>query len=83
MIELYVFFMEQMMAPPTPKEFSWFYTLKANKGDQGFYYFVKWAAKGLQAISKIKESLGNYKDAFFFTPKVSVRRRFESPSKYP
>ena len=44
---------------PTPEEFSWFYTLKANKGDLGFFYFAKRAAKGVQAVTKIKESLGN------------------------
>ena len=47
MIGLYVLLMEQKMSPPTPEEFSWFYTLKANKGDQGFYYFAKKAAKRL------------------------------------
>ena len=68
MIGLYVLFVERKMAPPTPEEFSWFYILKANKGDMRFYYFAKWAAKGLYAITKIKESLSNWKDAFFFTP---------------
>ena len=69
------------MFPSTPKEFSWFYTLKANKGDMGFYYFAKWVVKGLQAITKIKESLGNWKDTFFFTLEVGVRGCFCSPSK--
>ena len=59
MIGLYVLFMEQKMSPPTLEEFSWFYTLKANKGNQLFYYFVKRAAKGLQVVIKIRESLGN------------------------
>ena len=60
------------MAPPTPEEILWFYTLKANKNDLGFYYFAKWATKRVQAITMIKESLGNWKDAFFFTPEVGV-----------
>ena len=30
MIWLYVLFVERKMSPPTPEEFSWFYTLKAN-----------------------------------------------------
>ena len=60
----------------TLEEFSWFYTLKANKGDQGFYYFVKRVAKGLQAVTKIRESLGNWKDNYFFTPEVHVRGNF-------
>ena len=68
------------MSPPTPEEFSWFYTLKANKGDQGFYYFGKRAAKGLQVVTKIRESLGNWKDNFFFTPEVGVWGCFSAPS---
>ena len=64
MIGLYILFMEHKMSPPTPEEFYSFYTLKANKGDHGFYYFAKRAAKGfqaitIQAITKIRESLGN------------------------
>ena len=39
-------------------EFAWFYSVKVNKNDKGFYYFAKRLAKGLQAITKIKESLG-------------------------
>ena len=56
--------------------------LKANKSDQRFYYFAKWVAKGLQFITKIKESLGNVKDAFFFTIEVGIRGHFNSSSKY-
>ena len=79
-IGLFVLFVERKMAAPTLKEFSWFYTLK-HKGDLGFYDFAKWATKGVQAITKIKESLGNWKDAFFYTPEVDVRGRFGTPSK--
>ena len=69
------------MAPFTPMVFSWFYTLKSNKGDLVFFYFAKQAVKGVQAVTKIKESLGNLKDIFFFTPKVGFRGRFGTPSK--
>ena len=62
MIGLYMLFVERKMSPSTPEEFYWFYILKANKGDHGFYYFAKKAVKGLQAVTKIKESLGNWKD---------------------
>ena len=82
MIGLYILFMERKMSPPTPKELSWFYTLKANKGYQEFYYFAKKVAKGLQAVTKIRECLGNWKDGFFFTPEVGVRGHFSAPSKY-
>ena len=45
------------MSPRTPEEFSWFYTLKGNKGDQGFYYFAKRAVKGLQVATKLGKVL--------------------------
>ena len=47
MVGLFVFFAEQKIGPPTPEEFSWFYTLKPCQGDFGFYYFSKRASKGL------------------------------------
>ena len=78
MIELFV---EQKMDPPTPEAFSWFYTFKSSKGDIGFYYFSKRATKEVQTVNKIKESLGNWKDAYFFTPEASVRGHFAEPSK--
>ena len=59
MIEFFILFVKRKMDPLTPEEFSWFYTLKSNKDDLGFYYFAKRAAKGVQAVTKIKESLRN------------------------
>ena len=47
MIGLFVLFVERKMAPPISEEFSWFYTLKSNKGDLGFFYFAKWVVKGV------------------------------------
>ena len=81
MIRLFILFVEQKMAPPALEEFSWFYTLKSNKGDLRFFYFAKKTVKRVQAVTKIKESLGNWKDSFFFTPEVGVRGRFGSPIK--
>ena len=45
MIGLFVLFVERKMDPPSPKEFSWFYTVKSSEGDLGFYYFAKRVAK--------------------------------------
>ena len=59
MIRFLVLFIVQKIDPPTPHEFAWFYTLKSSKDDLGFYYFSKWASKEVQAVTKIKESLGN------------------------
>ena len=69
------------MDPPSLEEFSWFSTIKSSKGDLGFYYFAKRATKDVQVVTKIKESLGNWKDAYFFTPEANVRGRFGEPSK--
>ena len=69
------------MDPPSLEEFSWFYTMKSSKGDLGFYYFAKRATKEVQAITKIKESLGNWKDMYFFTPEAGVWGRFGTLSK--
>ena len=59
MIGLFVLFAERKLDPPSPEEFSWFYTLKSSKGDLVFYYFAKQATKEVQVVTKIKESLGN------------------------
>ena len=58
MIGLFGLLMEHGIGPPTAAEFTWFYSIKGNKNDESFYYFAKRPAKGLQAITKIKESLG-------------------------
>ena len=82
MIRLFVLFVERKMNPSTPEEFSWFYTLKSCQGDLGFYYFSKRASKDIRAIIRIKESLGTWKYAYFFTPEAIVRGSFAEPSKF-
>ena len=81
MIGLFVLFVEWKIDPYTLAEFSWFYTLKSSKGDIRFYDFSKRAFKEVQVVTKIKDSLGNWKDAYFFTLEASVRGRFAEPSK--
>ena len=81
MIGFFVLFIERKMDPPTLTEFSWFYTLKSSKGDLGFYYFSKQASKEIQTVTNIKVSLGNWKDAYFFTPEANFRGHFTEPSK--
>ena len=70
MIRLFGLFAERGMASSTAVEFTWFYSIKANKNDEGFYYFAKRPTKGLRAITKIKESLGNWKEPYFYTPEI-------------
>ena len=47
MIGLFVLFAEHGMVPSTTTEFAWFYSVKGNKNDEGFYYFAKRPTKGL------------------------------------
>ena len=82
MIGLFALFVEWKMELPIPKEFSWFYTLKSCQSDLGFYYFSKWMSKDIRAIIKIRESLGTWKDAYFYKPEANVRGRFTDPSKF-
>ena len=58
MIKFFGLFVERRMAPATVAEFAWFYSVNSNKNDEGFYYFAKKPLKGLQAVTKIKDSLG-------------------------
>ena len=74
-------FAKHGMGPPTAELFSWFYSVKSNKNDEGFYYFAKRPAKGLQAIVKIKDNLGPWKESYFFTSEVQVRGTFSRARK--
>ena len=82
MIGLFILFVERKMDPPTLEEFSWFCTLKSCQVDFGFYYFSKHALKDIWAIVTIKDSLGTWKDAYFYTSEDSIRGSFAEPSKF-
>ena len=58
MIRLFGLFVKHGTGLPTAVELTWFYSVKGNKNDEGFYYFAKRLAKVLQAIIKIKDNLG-------------------------
>ena len=74
MIGLFGLFEEYGMGPPAAVEFVWFYSIKGDKNDEGFYYFTKRPVKGLQAITKIKESLGPWKRSYFLHSKGPGQR---------
>ena len=76
MIGIFGLFVERGMGLPMAVEFTWFYFVKANKNDEGFYYFAKRPKNGLQAITKIKESLGNWKELYFYTSEIQVKGIF-------
>ena len=81
MIGLFGLFAEHRMGPPTADEFAWFYSMKSNKNDKGFYYFAKMPTKGLQAIMKIRDNLGTWKESYFYTLEVQVRGTFDKARK--
>ena len=83
MIGLYGLFVEQGLGPPTVEEFTWFYSVKSNKGDDGFYYFSKRPAKGLHAVVQIRDNMGPWKESYFYAPEVQVRGTFNRVSKNP
>ena len=56
MIGRFGLFVERGMGPSLAAEFTWFYSVKGSKNDEGFYYFTKRPAKGLQAVTKIRET---------------------------
>ena len=70
MIGLFGLFAEHGMGPPSVVEFAWFYSVKGNKNNEGFYCFAKRPVKGLQVITKIRESLGPWKESYFYTLEV-------------
>ena len=65
MIALFGLFVEHEIGMPTVEEFAWFYSVKSNKNEEGFYYFAKRSTKGLQVIVKIKDNLGLWKESYF------------------
>ena len=58
MIRLFDASAEQGLGLPTAEEFAWFYSMKSNKNDEGFYYFSKRPAEELQALVKIEDNMG-------------------------
>ena len=82
MIRLFGLFTEQGLGPPTVDEFAWFYSVKSNKGDKGFYYFSKRPAKGLNAVVGIRDNMGPWKESYFYAPEVQVKGTFGRLSKY-
>ena len=58
------------MGPSTAAEFTWFYSVKSNKNDEGFYYFTNRPSNGLRVVAKIRDSLNPWKEAYFYTPEV-------------
>ena len=83
MIGLFSLFAEHDKGLQIAEEFAWFYSVKSNKNDKGFYYFTKRLANRLQAIVKIKDNLGPWKESYFYTPKVQVRGTFGRARKSP
>ena len=81
MIGFFDLFAEQKMKPPTLEEFSWFNTLKSCQSNFGFYYFSKQASKDVRAVTRITDSLGTWKDAYFYTYEESVKGSFVEPRK--
>ena len=72
MIGLFGLFVEQGLGLPMAEEFAWFYSLKSNKNDEGFYYFSKRPAKGLNTVVNIRDNMWPWKESYLYTPEVQV-----------
>ena len=57
MIGLFGLFVEHGMGPLTATEFTWFYSIKANKNDEWFYYFAKRPTKGYMPLPRSRQAL--------------------------
>ena len=76
MIGLFGLFVECKIGPLMVAEFTCFDSVKSNKNDEGFYYFTNRPLKGLKVVAKIKNSLGPWKEAYFYTLEVQVKGTF-------
>ena len=81
MIGLYVLFMEQKMATLTPEEFSWFYTLKANKGNQGFIILPNGLLRESRPLPRLRKVLATRRTPSFSFPRLVFE--VGASSKYP
>ena len=65
MIGLYILFMERKMVPPTPEEFTWFYTLKANKAIRGFIISSNGLLRESRSLPRLRRVLATGRMPYF------------------
>ena len=68
MIMLFGLFAEQGLSLPTVEKFAWFYSLKSNKNDEGFYYFSEEAGERVAGRSEDQGQYGSLEGIILLGP---------------
>ncbi|PON72087.1 hypothetical protein PanWU01x14_069290, partial [Parasponia andersonii] len=50
MVGLYILYHKLGLETPSPEEFAWFYQVKSNPSDLGFFYASKWSNQAIKTI---------------------------------
>ena len=72
MIRLFGLFAKRGMGPPAAAEFTWFYSVKANKNDDGFYYLLRDQQRGYRPLIKSKRALVARRSLIFSPQRFSL-----------
>ncbi|PON41410.1 hypothetical protein PanWU01x14_290040 [Parasponia andersonii] len=59
------FFQNPGLETPSPEEFAWFYQVKSNPSDLGFFYASKWLNQAIKTIYGVRNNMGKWKNSFF------------------
>lgn len=65
MVGLYILYHKLSLGNPTPEEFAWFYQVKSNPSDFGFFYASKWSNQAIKTIHGVRNNMGKWKNPFF------------------
>ncbi|PON52242.1 hypothetical protein PanWU01x14_210840 [Parasponia andersonii] len=65
MVGLYILYYKLGLETPSPEEFAWFYQVKSNPSDFGFFYASKWSNQAIKTIYGVRNNMGKWKNPFF------------------
>ncbi|PON71699.1 hypothetical protein PanWU01x14_071540 [Parasponia andersonii] len=64
-VGLYILYHKLGLETPSPEEFAWFYQVKSNPSDFGFFYASKWSNQAIKTIYGVRNNMGKWKNPFF------------------
>ncbi|PON62974.1 hypothetical protein PanWU01x14_134210 [Parasponia andersonii] len=65
MVGLYILYYKLGLENSSPEEFAWFYQVKSNPSDFGFFYASKWSNQAIKTIYGVRNNMGKWKNPFF------------------
>ncbi|PON75199.1 hypothetical protein PanWU01x14_045510 [Parasponia andersonii] len=65
MVGLYILYHKLGLESPIPEEFAWFYQVKSNSSDFGFFYASKWSNQAIKTVHRVCNNIGKWKNLFF------------------